>query len=148
MSYELNRDPMDLFPDLPSDPSRVIWLAVLDRAVLDWVALEKARDARPTVETDALFRNDVRKLKRWFRSKTVSEGSFAWICDIAQWDPVAAREKIFARIENGELVVGAKNHSGNPDTRKRIRCAFCGRKLPQATKDLCSACYKRERGKE
>ncbi|MBF0448329.1 MAG: hypothetical protein HQL67_09030 [Magnetococcales bacterium] len=75
-----------------------MWMAVMDRAVRDLVALEKYRQD-PAVMEDPVFRYDYRTLKKWFHSSSMEPGSFNWICSLVNIDPKWALNRLEERLE-------------------------------------------------
>ena len=75
-----------------------LWMAVMDRAVRDLVALEKYRQD-PAVMEDPVFRYDYRTLKKWFHSSSMEPGSFNWICSLVNIDPKWALNQLEVRLE-------------------------------------------------
>ncbi len=75
-----------------------LWMAVMDRAVRDLVALEKYRQD-PAVMEDPVFRYDYRTLKKWFRSSSMEPGSFNWICSLVNIDPKWALNRLEERLD-------------------------------------------------
>jgi hypothetical protein len=75
-----------------------LWMAVMDRAVRDLVALEKYRKD-PKVMDDPVFRYDYRTLKKWFQSASMEPGSFNWICSLVSIDPKWALKRLEERLE-------------------------------------------------
>jgi hypothetical protein len=75
-----------------------LWMAVMDRAVRDLVALEKYRQD-PAVMEDPVFRYDYRTLKKWFHSSSMEPGSFNWICSLVNIDPKWALNRLEERLD-------------------------------------------------
>ena len=75
-----------------------LWMAVMDRAVRDLVALEKYRQD-PAVMEDPVFRYDYRTLKKWFHSSSMEPGSFNWICSLVNIDPKWALNRLEDRLD-------------------------------------------------
>ncbi|MBF0142480.1 MAG: hypothetical protein HQL57_00700 [Magnetococcales bacterium] len=75
-----------------------LWMAVMDRAVRDLVALERYRQD-PTVMEDPVFRYDYRNLKKWFHSASMEPGSFNWICSLVNIDPKWALNRLQERLQ-------------------------------------------------
>ena len=75
-----------------------LWMAVMDRAVRDLVALEKYRQD-PAVMEDPGFRYDYRTLKKWFHSSSMEPGSFNWICSLVNIDPKWALNRLEERLD-------------------------------------------------
>lgn len=75
-----------------------LWMAVMDRAVRDLVALEKYRQD-PAVMEDPVFRYDYRTLKKWFHSSSMEPGSFNWICSLVNIDPKWALNRLEDRLK-------------------------------------------------
>ncbi|ABK46060.1 hypothetical protein Mmc1_3575 [Magnetococcus marinus MC-1] len=75
-----------------------LWMAVMDRAVRDLVALERYRKD-PAVVDDPVFRYDYRTLKKWFHSTSMEPGSFNWICSLVNIDPKWALRRLEERLE-------------------------------------------------
>ncbi|MBF0357260.1 MAG: hypothetical protein HQL70_01560 [Magnetococcales bacterium] len=71
-----------------------LWVAVMDRAVRDLVALEKFRQQDPEILSDPVFRYDYRSLKKWFYSSSMEPGKFNWICSLVDIDPKWAIAKL------------------------------------------------------
>ena len=86
-----------------------LWMAVLDRAVRDLVALERYRQD-PKVREDPVFRYDYRTLKKWFHSNSMEPGAFSWICSLVSIDPKWALKRIDERLKGGILPGGNKNN--------------------------------------
>ncbi len=94
-----------------------LWTAVLDRAVKDLEMLTKAVRKNPEVVNNPLFKNDVRGLFRYFRSKTTEPGGFIFICLHLGQNPSYASNKIEAfyleplahAIDHSRLKKGASN---------------------------------------
>ncbi|MBF0612657.1 MAG: hypothetical protein G8345_02985 [Magnetococcales bacterium] len=87
-----------------------LWMAVMDRAVRDLIALERYRQD-PKVMEDPVFRYDYRTLKRWFHSSSMEPGSFNWICSLVSIDPKWALKRLEERLKVGLV----------PDFNKRNR---------------------------
>lgn len=85
-----------------------LWMAVLDRAVRDLVALERYKQD-PKVMEDPVFRYDYRTLKKWFHSISMEPGSFNWICSLVSIDPKWALKRLEERLQVGLL----------PDAKRR-----------------------------
>ncbi|MBF0214203.1 MAG: hypothetical protein HQM00_11690 [Magnetococcales bacterium] len=64
-----------------------LWLMVLERASLDMKKLLGAKRRKPELMKDPVFRYDLKTLSRWFRSREMEEGGFAWICSLIDMDP-------------------------------------------------------------
>lgn len=77
-----------------------LWMAVMDRAVRDLVALERYKQD-PKVMEDPVFRYDYRTLKRWFLSSSMEPGSFNWICSLVSIDPKWALRRLEERLSVG-----------------------------------------------
>ncbi|MBF0310232.1 MAG: hypothetical protein HQL56_11965 [Magnetococcales bacterium] len=75
-----------------------LWMAVMDRAVRDLVALERYRQD-PSVMDDPVFRYDYRTLKKWFHSVSMEPGSFNWICSLVNIDPKWALRRLEERLQ-------------------------------------------------
>ena len=75
-----------------------LWMAVMDRAVRDLVALERYRQD-PSVMEDPVFRYDYRTLKKWFHSTSMEPGSFNWICSLVNIDPKWALHRLEERLK-------------------------------------------------
>ncbi|MBF0283614.1 MAG: hypothetical protein HQL51_04050 [Magnetococcales bacterium] len=75
-----------------------LWMAVMDRAVRDLVALERYRQD-PKVMDDPVFRYDYRTLKKWFHSSSMEPGSFNWICSLVSIDPRWALRRLEERLK-------------------------------------------------
>lgn len=89
-----------------------LWMAVMDRAVRDLVALERYRQD-PKVIDDPVFRYDYRTLKKWFHSSSMEPGSFNWICSLVSIDPKWALKRLEERLQVGLL----------PDSDRKSRVA-------------------------
>ncbi len=76
-----------------------LWMAVMDRAVRDLVALERFRREDPQVLEDPVFRYDYRTLKKWFYSHSMEPGNFNWICSLVNIDPSWALARLEERLE-------------------------------------------------
>ncbi|MBF0444051.1 MAG: hypothetical protein HQL68_00560 [Magnetococcales bacterium] len=76
-----------------------LWMAVMDRAVRDLVALEKFRREDSQVLEDPVFRYDYRTLKKWFYSHSMEPGSFNWICSLVNIDSSWALARLEERLE-------------------------------------------------
>ena len=76
-----------------------LWMAVMDRAVRDLVALEKFKSQDPQVLDDPVFRYDYRTLKKWFHSSSMEPGAFNWICSLVNIDPSWALDKLQNRLQ-------------------------------------------------
>ncbi len=74
-----------------------LWMAVMDRAVRDLVALEKYRKDSAVMD-DPVFRYDYRTLKKWFHSSSMEPGSFRWICSLVNIDPDWALRRLETRL--------------------------------------------------
>lgn len=90
-----------------------LWMAVLDRAVRDLVALERYKQD-PKVMEDPVFRYDYRTLKKWFHSVSMEPGSFNWICSLVSIDPKWALKRLDERLQVGLL----------PDAKRREEVAL------------------------
>lgn len=77
-----------------------LWMAVMDRAVRDLIALERYRQD-PKVMEDPVFRYDYRTLRRWFHSSSMEPGSFNWICSLVSIDPKWALKRLEERLKVG-----------------------------------------------
>ncbi|MEO5367222.1 MAG: hypothetical protein H7831_12915 [Magnetococcus sp. WYHC-3] len=77
-----------------------LWMAVLDRAVRDLVALERYRQD-PGVMDDPVFRYDYRTLRKWFISPAMEPGSFSWICSLVNIDPKWAIRRLEDKLGVG-----------------------------------------------
>ncbi|MBF0294051.1 MAG: hypothetical protein HQL96_02590 [Magnetococcales bacterium] len=75
-----------------------LWMAVMDRAVRDLVALERYRQD-PAVMEDPVFRYDYRTLRKWFHSSSMEPGSFNWICSLVNIDPKWALNRLEDRLK-------------------------------------------------
>ena len=75
-----------------------LWMAVMDRAVRDLVALERYRQD-PAIMEDPVFRYDYRTLKKWFHSVSMEPGSFNWICSLVNIDPKWALNRLEERLK-------------------------------------------------
>lgn len=75
-----------------------LWMAVMDRAVRDLVALERYRQD-PAVMEDPVFRYDYRTLRKWFHSPSMEPGSFNWICSLVNIDPKWALNRLEERLK-------------------------------------------------
>ncbi len=75
-----------------------LWMAVMDRAVRDLVALERYRQD-PSVMEDPVFRYDYRTLRKWFHSSSMEPGSFNWICSLVNIDPKWALNRLEERLK-------------------------------------------------
>ncbi|MEO5345162.1 MAG: hypothetical protein H7834_02140 [Magnetococcus sp. YQC-9] len=75
-----------------------LWMAVMDRAVRDLVALERYRQD-PAVMEDPVFRYDYRTLRKWFHSSSMEPGSFNWICSLVNIDPKWALNRLEERLK-------------------------------------------------
>ncbi|MBF0401006.1 MAG: hypothetical protein HQL90_09590 [Magnetococcales bacterium] len=89
--------------DVVSDPvcdnnDTHLWMAVMDRAVRDLVALERYRQD-PAIMEDPVFRYDYRTLKKWFHSTSMEPGSFNWICSLVNIDPKWALNRLEDRLK-------------------------------------------------
>lgn len=89
-----------------------LWMAVMDRAVRDLVALERYKQD-PKVMEDPVFRYDYRTLKRWFLSSSMEPGSFNWICSLVSIDPKWALRRLEDRLSVGLT----------PEFKKRMNAA-------------------------
>lgn len=84
-----------------------LWMAVMDRAVRDLVALERyLKD--PKVMDDPVFRYDYRTLKKWFHSPSMEPGAFNWICSLVTVDPKWALSRIDERLNQGVAALKGK----------------------------------------
>ena len=83
-----------------------LWMAVMDRAVRDLVALDRYRQD-PNVMDDPVFRYDYRSLRKWFHSSSMEPGSFRWICSLVNIDPRWALRRLEQRLNVG-LITDAK----------------------------------------
>ncbi|MBF0358106.1 MAG: hypothetical protein HQL70_05815 [Magnetococcales bacterium] len=77
----------------PSGSDVHLWLSVLDRAVRDLNSLKRFEND-PVISEDPVYIYDFRSLKRWFRSTEMEIGSFRWICNLVEVDPVWALKKL------------------------------------------------------
>ncbi|MBF0158394.1 MAG: hypothetical protein HQL58_02615 [Magnetococcales bacterium] len=75
-----------------------LWMAVMDRAVRDLVALERYRQD-PAVLDDPVFRYDYRTLRKWFHASSMEPGSFNWICSLVNIDPKWALRRLEERLK-------------------------------------------------
>ncbi|MBF0418043.1 MAG: helix-turn-helix domain-containing protein [Magnetococcales bacterium] len=64
-----------------------LWIAVLDMASRDMVALMVNLDRDPSLKDSLYHRAKMRELNQWFLSKRSDVGSFHFICSIAGIDP-------------------------------------------------------------
>lgn len=87
-----------------------LWMAVMDRAVRDLVALERYRQD-PTVMEDPVFRYDYRTLRKWFHSSSMEPGSFNWICSLVNIDPKWALNRLEERLKVCLISSGGKKSS-------------------------------------
>ncbi|MBF0379894.1 MAG: hypothetical protein HQL69_02695 [Magnetococcales bacterium] len=78
-----------------------LWIAVMERAIRDLVALERFRQDDPQILEDPIFRNDYRSLKKWFYSSNMETGAFHWICSLVNIDPGWALTRLDERLELG-----------------------------------------------
>jgi hypothetical protein len=78
-----------------------LWVAVMDRAVRDLIALEKFRQQDPEIVTDPVFRYDYRSLKKWFYASSMEPGNFNWICSLVDIDPKWAIAKLEEKLNIG-----------------------------------------------
>ncbi len=78
-----------------------MWMAVMDRAVRDLVALEKLRNNNPEVLDDPVFKYDYRTVKKWFYSSSMEPGNFDWICSLVNIDPSWALNRLEERLQIG-----------------------------------------------
>ncbi len=85
------------FPETDNNSTH-LWMAVMDRAVRDLVALERYLQD-PTVMEDPVFRYDYRSLKRWFHCSAMEPGSFQWICSLVNIDPLWALNRLEQRLK-------------------------------------------------
>ncbi len=74
-----------------------LWMAVMDRAVRDLLALERHLQ-NPEIMNDPVFRYDYRTLRKWFRSTSMEPGSFSWICSLVDVDPAWALDRLKERL--------------------------------------------------
>lgn len=84
-----------------------LWMAVMDRAVRDLVALERYRKDLKVMD-DPVFRYDYRTLRRWFHSPSMEPGSFNWICSLVSIDPRWALRRLEERLQVGLIPASAK----------------------------------------
>ncbi|MBF0623812.1 MAG: hypothetical protein HQL82_03290 [Magnetococcales bacterium] len=96
-----------------------LWMAVMDRAVRDLVALERYRQD-PSVMEDPVFRYDYRTLKKWFHSSSMEPGSFNWICSLVNIDPKWALRRLEERLQVNLLPETARKARANSE---RMRAA-------------------------
>lgn len=87
-----------------------LWMAVMDRAVRDLIALERYR-RDPAVMEDPVFRYDYRTLRKWFHSSSMEPGSFRWICSLVNIDPKWALKRLEQRLKVGLANDAAKKAS-------------------------------------
>ena len=78
-----------------------MWMAVMDRAIRDMVALERFREQDSGVLEDPVFRYDYRSLKKWFYSTSMEPGAFNWICSLVNIDPNWALNRLEDRLKIG-----------------------------------------------
>jgi hypothetical protein len=78
-----------------------LWIAVMERAIRDLVALERFRQDDPIVLEDPILRNDYRSLKKWFYSSDMETGAFHWICSLVNIDPGWALTRLDERLKLG-----------------------------------------------
>jgi hypothetical protein len=76
-----------------------MWMAVMDRAVRDLVALERFKKETPEVLEDPVFRYDYRTLKKWFYSTSMEPGDFSWVCSLVNIDPNWALNQLEERFQ-------------------------------------------------
>ena len=76
-----------------------LWMAVLDQAVRDYVALEQCK-THPDMCDDPDFQYEYESLQEWFDSSAIEPGSFQWICQVARLDPnkTLKRLKLYLRV--------------------------------------------------
>ena len=94
---------ISIAPEIISDPGydnndTYLWIAVLDRAVRDLIALERFRQD-PNVMKDPVFLYDYRTLIKWFHSSSMEPGSFSWICSLVNIDQRWALSQLRKRIK-------------------------------------------------
>ncbi|MBF0446724.1 MAG: hypothetical protein HQL67_00840 [Magnetococcales bacterium] len=78
-----------------------LWMAVMDRAVRDLVALERFKKENSEILEDPVFRYDYSTLKKWFYSKSMEPGAFNWICSLVNIDPSWALAQLEKRLNIG-----------------------------------------------
>ena len=93
MKLTVSNDPAYLSNDTQ------LWVAVLDRAVRDLVALEHHRQDPETMK-DHVFRYEYRTLIKWFHSTSMEPGSFKWICSLVNIDQEWALKRLKERVKN------------------------------------------------
>ncbi|MGN7611442.1 hypothetical protein ACQZV8_05075 [Magnetococcales bacterium HHB-1] len=96
-----------------------LWMAVMDRAVRDLVALERYKKD-PAIMDDPVFRYDYRTLKKWFHSLSMEPGSFRWICSLVNIDPNWALKRLETRLAVG-LTTDEERKTKKARLRKRGR---------------------------
>lgn len=94
-----------------------LWMAVMDRAVRDLVALERYRQD-PKVMEDPVFRYDYRTLKRWFHSTSMEPGSFNWICSLVSIDPKWALKRLEERLNVGLIPESAERRKQQMESNR------------------------------
>lgn len=72
------------------DNYKLLWIAVLERAVLDMHSLLNMKRTKPHISDDYIFKTDIRILETWFSSKSEVPGSYRWICSLVDIDPDGA----------------------------------------------------------
>lgn len=117
-----------------------LWLAVLERAILDMDILVREMGHNPEIyEDDAVFRTDLRNLRKWFKSSSMDIGAYSFICSLVNIDPKNSVLKLRTRwagimaksARDAELNGRARNVSmsrhcraSDPVWWKRIRRLF------------------------
>jgi hypothetical protein len=102
-----------------------LWMAVMDRAVRDLVALERIRKETPEVIDDPVFRYDYRSVKKWFYSSSMEPGNFNWICSLVDIDPSWALARLEDRLQIGLTNKAKIRESMQPSVESHEDVGWC-----------------------
>lgn len=106
-------------PTHPADARRALWVAVIERALLDATEgpVDEAADQRPRLQAAA---------QAWFAH---GGPGFRLACDLAGLDPAAVRAgylRLMARRAAGGAATGATRPCGTPDRRRAMGRLLAG----------------------
>ena len=76
------------------EPEKALWIAVLNLAVKDARALARQVEKNPRLWANPMFRREVLHIKRYFRSRSMEPGGFAFVCDLMGVDAGQAARQI------------------------------------------------------